>query len=430
MAEADIPTWAGDLPGVPEDGGEVAWSGPRSWWGGPLDVEGLALGSTAAAGRAIAAVTRRAVSFDSAGAAGWFGSFSALRVDGRPLAAFAPLSGFFRAADGWVRTHANYPHHERALLAALRAGDRDEARAAMRRLPALDIERAAFEAGGLAVAVREPGVFPLAPDDAWIRLTHLGEGRRFEPAPGARPLAGLRVLDLTRVLAGPSATRLLGALGADVLRVDPPHLPEPPDQHLDTGFSKRSAVAAFGDGIEELLPGAHLVVLGYRLDRLAIHGMDPESLRERHPHLAVVSLDAWGEAPGWRGRRGFDSLVQAATGIAHAYGRDTEEGWRPGALPVQALDMATGLGMAAAGIALAASGRSGWAHLSLIGAARELLALGVGPGDPAPLKVPLREIDSDEGRLTYAPPPFRIEGEAVTYSSPPQRYGSAELAWL
>ncbi|MGV9768715.1 CoA transferase [Microbacterium sp. NPDC003461] len=430
MAHDGILAMGGDLLARLHGGGEVAWSGPRAWWGGPLDVEGLALGATDAAARALAALMGETVSVDSAGVAGWFGSFPLLRVDGRALTGFAPLSGFFEAGDGWVRTHANYPHHERALLAALGARDGDEARVAMRGLPALEIERAAFEAGGLAVAVREPGDFAGGAEGEWIRLSHLGEGRPFDPAPGPRPLAGLRVLDLTRVLAGPSATRLLGALGADVLRVDPLHLPEPLDQHLDTGFAKRSAVAAFGEGVERLLADAHVVALGYRIERLARHGMDPESLRERHPHLAVVSLDAWGDAPGWSGRRGFDSLVQAATGIARVYGRDTGDGWRPGALPVQALDMATGLGMAAAAIALAASGRGGWAHLSLLGAARRLLALGAGPPDPAALDIPLRTTDSPYGRLTYAPPPFRIAGEAVDYASAPQRYGSAGLAWL
>ncbi|MYR64088.1 hypothetical protein GTY54_50435, partial [Streptomyces sp. SID625] len=161
------------------------------------------------------------------------------------------------------------------------------------------------------------------------------------------PAAGVRVLDLTRVIAGPVATRTLALLGADVLRVDPPHLPELADQHADTGFGKRSAAldpATDRAAFEELLAGADVVVTGYRPGALDRFGLSPEALAERRPALVVAELSAWGAYGPWARRRGFDSLVQVATGIAAVEGGDG----RPGALPAQALDHGTGYLLAAA----------------------------------------------------------------------------------
>ncbi|MBP2436451.1 CoA transferase [Microbacterium amylolyticum] len=405
--------------------------GPLTWWGGPLNVEGLALSATHAFGSVLAGLmgTRHTISFDSARVAAWFGSFSHLRVDGEPLSAFAPLSGFFASSDGWVRTHANYPHHERALLRALDVEDGPSAAAAMRLMTSAQIEEAAQETGAIAVAVRQPGQVRSASGD-WIEISEVGSARAFRPGDGA-PLTGLRVLDLSRVIAGPSASRLLGALGADVLRIDPPHLPELTSHHLDTGFAKRTAVvdlADEGDRVRSLVDRADVVFLGYRLSSLERTGFGPEAIAERHPHVAVVSLDAWGEIPGWSGRRGFDSVVQAATGISHLYGTETDDGWRPGALPVQALDMATGLGMAAAALALA--GRGGRAHLSLARTARFLIDGGAAPAAPEDVLLTLRDMESAYGLLTYAPVPISIDGVAVDYPAPPLPYGDGEPVWM
>jgi crotonobetainyl-CoA:carnitine CoA-transferase CaiB-like acyl-CoA transferase len=137
----------------------------------------------------------------------------------------------------------------------------------------------------------------------------------------ARPRAPRRprVLDLTRVIAGPVATRTLAAHGADVLRLDPPDRPEIPLRYWDTLPGKRSAQLDLGSagGLgEELLAGADVVVLGYRPGALDRFGLSPDALAERHPGLVVVTLSAWGNHGAWASRRGFDSLVQAACGIA------------------------------------------------------------------------------------------------------------------
>ncbi len=212
---------------------------------------------------------------------GAFRSDRLVRLDGRAPVTFAPLSGFWRAADGWVRTHANYPHHRARLLGALglpQDAGPSELAAVLAGRDAAATEEAVYAAGGLAVAVRDRDTWARHPQGVAAAAQPLA-GRR-PLAPGGAPLpppgrepgyaaAGLRVLDLTRVLAGPVATRTLALLGAEVLRLDAPWLPESQDALDDTGMGKRSARldlatadgrAAFG----RLLERADVVVTGYR----------------------------------------------------------------------------------------------------------------------------------------------------------------------
>ncbi|AKZ54945.1 hypothetical protein SAM23877_1896 [Streptomyces ambofaciens ATCC 23877] len=301
------------------------------------------------------------VRVDDGAVAAAFTSERHLRVGGREPVAFAPLSRLWRTADGWVRTHANYPHHRERLLAALGApGDVDALEAMLAGRSAAEVEESVYAAGGLAVALRTPGQWAASGQGAAVARRPLVERGRLDasparvlssPAPRSPsasllPAAGLRVLDLTRVIAGPVATRVLALLGADVLRVDPPGMPELPDQHADTGFGKRSAtldLAARQDVFEDLLGSADVVVTGYRPGALDRFGLSPEALAERRPGLVVAQLSAWGAYGPWARRRGFDSLVQVATGIAAIEGA----AGRPGALPAQALDHGTGYLLAA-----------------------------------------------------------------------------------
>ncbi|MFI9148817.1 CoA transferase [Streptomyces sp. NPDC053367] len=361
-----------------------------------------------------------------------------LLVDGRAPATFAPLSRFWRASDGWVRTHANYPHHKERLLSVLGVPD-DHARvaAALAKRPAREIEESVYAAGGLAVAVRTPEQWTAAPGPL-VERKRLGAAHaRALPPPAGTPLlpaAGVRVLDLTRVIAGPVATRTLALLGADVLRVDPPGLPELPDQHADTGFGKRSTVLDVRSGrFAELLRGADVVVTGYRpgaLDRL---GLSPAELTARRPGLVVVQLSAWGTDGPWGGRRGFDSLVQAATGIAAVEGSPG----RPGALPAQALDHGTGYLLAAAVLrALTERSYDGGGRLLRLSLARTAawLLAGRAPARESgePYDGPelwLTESDSPLGRLRYARTPVRFAGGPVDWARPPGPWGADAARW-
>ncbi|MGW8377455.1 CoA transferase [Streptomyces sp. ODS28] len=409
------------------------------------------------------------VTVDDGAVAAAFTSERHLRIDGRETVNFAPLSRFWRTADGWVRTHANYPHHRALLLAALAVPERGEAdevlahrvAAQLVQRKAEEVEQAVFARGGLAVAVRSREAWDRHPQGVAASSRPLlsvdaldgAEPLPFAPTAGntlALPLAGVRVLDLTRVTAGPVATRTLALLGADVLRIDPPKYPEFAEAHADTGFGKRSVSLELDSRagqarFEELLGSAHVVVTAYRPGALDRFGLAPESLADRRPGLVVGQISAWGGYGPWHRRRGFDSLVQAATGIAKAE-EDTESGV-PGALPAQALDHGSGYLLAAAvmrSLTEQQEGRAGSrvVRLALAQTAHWLLhghGLPGGrteAGDAAPAAEPpydpadwMAECDSPLGRLRHVVSPVRYEGAPERWAHPPGVLGGDAVEW-
>jgi crotonobetainyl-CoA:carnitine CoA-transferase CaiB-like acyl-CoA transferase len=398
-------------------------------------------GVSAASAAAAALAGAPAVRLDPDRIALAYGSEKRLLVDRQHPEAFAALSGFFRAADGWVRTHGNYPHHAGALRHGLGLGEsatRDDVAAALQRLPADDAAARVTAAGGLCVVVaaEDPAL------DARLRARPLIEVRPIDTAPAGAvptgspdaPLRGIRVLDLTRVIAGPVGTRTLALLGADVLRIDPPGLPEIAAQHLDTGHGKRSALLdlATPEGrarFDELLGTADVEALGYRASSLARIGLSPNALLRRRPGLVVAQHTAWADPD----RRGFDSLVQAACGIALVEGAADA----PGARPAQALDHTTGY-LLAAGVmaALARRGAEGGSWLvatslrrvaaELLGMPRRAAAAAATPVDPAPH---LQEFDVAGSRVTTVGPAVAYVGGPTAF--PPLRpWGGDRAAWL
>jgi hypothetical protein len=312
---------------------------------------------------------------------------------------------------------------------------------------ARNIEDALAAAGGIGVAVRSAAEWRAEPQaaavdaDPLVRWRSLGAsgGRSLERAPTAPllPMTGLRVLDLTRVIAGPVATRTFALLGADVLRVDSPRLPEISWQYVDTGMGKRSTLLDLEDSsdrrtFEELLASADVVVTGYRPGALAAYGLDPDGLATRLPGLVVASLSAWGDSGPWGDRRGFDSIVQGATGIAMA---ESADGAMPGALPAQALDHATGYLLAAAVMhalcrQLAGEGAV-HVQMSLVRTAHWLLD-GQRPGAPGALPAVddiLRERQTASGLLRYPPPAVQLAGGPDDWTSIGGRWGTDPPSW-
>ncbi|MDG6103401.1 CoA transferase [Dactylosporangium aurantiacum] len=407
----------------------------------PLAVAGCATAAVArcldaAADLAEARTGRRpAVALDTGHVAAAVRAEALLRDPaGAGVGGFAPLSRLWPAADGWVRTHANYPWHRAALLAALGTDEAGVA-AAIEARPAEEVERLVYGAGGLAVAAREPGRWPdPEPDAPLVCMTPLPGTARPLAAAGPLPASGIRVLDLTRVIAGPAGTRMLGALGADVLRVDDPARPELPMHAVDGVVGKASTVLDAGtpaglDTLHRLLAGADVLVTGYRPGALRRFGLDPDQVADRHPGTVVVTLSAWGTTGPWGARRGFDSLVQVATGIAR---RMRDGTGRPGALPCQLLDHATGY-LAAAGAlaALAGRARTGAAahvEVSLARTARWLLDT---PADPAaPDDTPVAPYLAPLGNgWTGVRPPGTLDGAPLTWPHLPPSYGTAAAAW-
>lgn len=427
---------------------------PRRWWTGPFDVERLAwsaVGRARDAAAELAAARGLGLAVDTTPelVAASFSAIEHLRIDGRTPRPWGEFSGFFAAGDGWVRLHGNYPHHAEVLRRVFGAQDRAGLERESARRDAAEIEEEVTDAGGIAARVRtrqEWAAHPQAQAQQsaeWVNVTDRGArpalpgfgGGGTAPAaavtdpcgPASSLLAGVRVLDLTRVIAGPSGTQLLACLGADVLRIDPPHRPELGDQHLSTGMGKRSALLDLRRGSEqlrELAARADVIVCGYRPGALAPLGFGVEELEHFAPRAVIVTLSAWGETGPWGHRAGFDSIVQAATGIA----TDCGMAERPGALPVQALDHATGQLLAAHVMGSLARARATTLRLSLLGAARALLAMPSPPAEaPATLEVPSVRAAAAGKVLDAVPPPLRVEGASI--ERPIGEYGAADLRW-
>lgn len=379
-------------------------------------------------------------------------------LDGRTPELWDPLAGLYRCgprdAPGWLRLHTNFAHHRDGVLRLLnlQAGPgtpRETVAAALAGWSALDFEAAAAEAGLVVAALRRFEEWDAHPQGAVVAsrplvdLERIGDASSLPWPPlaaDARPLTGLRVLDLTRVLAGPVGCRTLAAYGADVMLVNSPHLPNI-EAIADTSRGKRSAFAdlhtpAGRSGFEAVLHGAHVSVQGYRPGAITALGFGPESIARLRPGIVMVSLSAYGDTGPWARRRGFDSLVQAATGfnLAEQEAFGTAE---PRPLPVQILDMATGFliafGAQAALLRQQAEGGSWHVRLSLARTGLWLRQLGRVAGDST-----VRALDqaggmetssSGWGELSAARHAGRLQGTPAAYvrrSVPP---GTDPLAW-
>jgi hypothetical protein len=349
---------------VPDD---LTMTGPHGLLPSVYDVSGLAGASVAVGLAAIAELAglrtgRPAprVRIDRRQACALFRSERYVAPVGWELpAVWDPIAGDYATRDGFIRLHTNYPHHRAAALAVLGvAASREAVAAAVRSCDAEALEQAVVDAGGCAAAMRSPSAFARHPQGVALAgepLVAVEERPGRIALPGARddrPLAGIRVLDLTRVIAGPICTRLLAAYGADVLRVDPPGFEEVGALVTETTVGKRRAfldlrVARDRARFEALLGEAHLLVHGLRNGALEALDYSRDSLAGINPALSIVREDAYGWSGPWAGRRGFDSLVQMSAGIAQR-GMEAVGAAGPRPLPAQALDHATGYLMAAA----------------------------------------------------------------------------------
>ncbi|MEJ8810108.1 CoA transferase [Variovorax ureilyticus] len=300
--------------------------------------------------------TRQEVAVDMLHAAlectAWFS------IDGRVPDLWDAFSGLYRAADGWVRIHANFAHHREGALRLLGldpvTAQRTDAEAAMRSWRAIDFEDAAAARGLVATAMRTFDEWDATPQGRAIASQPLFTIDRIGDAPPARlppleandrPLSGVRVLDLTRILAGPVGGRALAAYGADVMLVNSPKLPNV-EAIADTSRGKLSAhvdlqTEAGRAALSHLLTDGHVFVQGYRPGGIEALGFGAIDTARMRPGIVHVSLTAYGTQGPWASRRGFDSLVQTAMGFNHAEG-EAAGGGKPRPLPMQILDEATG----------------------------------------------------------------------------------------
>jgi crotonobetainyl-CoA:carnitine CoA-transferase CaiB-like acyl-CoA transferase len=317
--------------------------------------------SIAAAGLAAAEFHRRRggpaqrVHVDMRHAAIEFRSERYLRVNGAaPGTLWDPLAGLYTTGDaGRVRLHTNFAHHREAVVALL--GCEPVREAVQRRLlawKAVEFETAAIEQGGAVAAMRSPGEWDAHPQAQALasipvlQIEKIAEAPPRPLRPGPRPLSGLRVLDLTRIIAGPVAGRTLAAHGAEVMLISSPQLPFVDWLVKDTGRGKLSAFLDLKtpEGratLAALVSEADLFLQAYRPGALDGLGFTPTRVADLRPGIIYGSLCAYGHVGPWAGRRGFDSLVQTATGFNRAEGEAAGiEGGKE--LPCQALDHATG----------------------------------------------------------------------------------------
>lgn len=297
----------------------------------------------------------------------WFGG--SIRPEGWSLpAAWDSLAGDYKTLDGWIKLHTNAPHHRDAALRALGLINRpnlDKQTVAeeVKKLGKNCLEQQVIAEGGCAAAMRSTTDWLAHPQGQALQnepLIHWHAGAQESTSnpsswsPGKTyPLRGVRVLDLTRVLAGPVATRFLARYGAQVLRIDPPSWSEPgvvPEVTLGKRCAELNLKTTKDRQVfESLLRQADIVIHGYRPGALRSLGYGYEQRVGINPNLIDVSLCAYGWSGPWAKRRGFDSLVQMSCGIAH-HGMQSAKTDVPSPLPVQALDHATGYLMAAAAL--------------------------------------------------------------------------------
>ncbi len=341
-------TGAGDLPSV-------------------FRVSDLAAASMAAVGQGVAELCATLghgtpdVSVNTRLASLWF-SFSIAPQGWDLPPAWDDLAGDYRAADGWIKLHTNAPHHRAAAIRVLGCAEtREDVARGVAGWQAAELEAAVVAEGGVAAEMRSADAWAQHPQGRAVAAEPLvswgeqreGSVRDWGGTPD-RPLQGLRVLDLTRILAGPVATRALAGFGAEVLRIDPVDWDEPslaPDITLGIRCAPLDLRTKEGrTQFAALLREADVLVHGYRPDALERLGLGAAWRHAQAPHVIEASLCAYGWTGPWAKRRGYDSLVQMSSGIAAAgmarLGRD-----KPTRLPVQALDHATGYLIAASVLA-------------------------------------------------------------------------------
>jgi crotonobetainyl-CoA:carnitine CoA-transferase CaiB-like acyl-CoA transferase len=378
-----------------------------------------------------------------------------LRIDDRPPPALRdPVTGFYETRDGrWIQLHTNFAHHLQGVLKVLGCeNDRAVVAAAIRGWDGATLDQTLADAGLCAALIRTSDEWAALDQAKAVAGLPLFEIERIGDAPlepprrdGAdRPLAGARVLDLSRIIAGPVAGRALAQHGAEVLIINGPHLPNIAPLVIDNGRGKRSAVvdlrdAAGHETLRGLAGDADVFLQAYRPGALAARGFGPEELARVRPGIVYVSVSAYGHEGPWAQRRGFDSLVQSASGIAST--EQQAAGWgEPKHLPCQALDHATGylaaFGAMAALARRANEGGSWHVRVSLAQTGRWLQSFGLLPdGWKAPevsfddVRDCLATVQSEFGHVLGVLPAEDLEETPAFFALPPARIGAHEAKW-
>jgi len=401
---------------------------------------------------------RQAIAVDTRQATASLRSGRYLKINGETVSsAFDPIMGNYPAKNGrWSYLHCNFPNHRAAALKVLGVPEEYEAvRKAVAKWDALELEEAIIAAKGAGGMVRTMEEWAQHPQAAAVASLPLMEIIKIgdsppEPLPeGDRPLSGIRVLDLTRVIAGPTCARTLAEHGADVLKISAEHLPSLGRQEYDTGHGKLSAYLDLREEkYREILRGlvreADIFSQGYRPGTLANRGFSPETLAQMRPGIVAISLSAFGHVGPWASRRGFDTVIQTVSGITSRQG-ELFPGEEPGPqfYPVSAIDFLTGYLMAfGAMVALARRAREGgswFVRISLAQVGRWLVQRGQVPEadlgnvpkefTPAELERWSMISDTPSGRLQHLAPVLRLPETPPRWARTTVPLGYHEPVW-
>lgn len=375
-----------------------------------------------------------------------------VRIDGKAPDKWGAVTGYFRCRDGaYVYLHGQFPHLKAGLLdlfgvveyrakmaEAVAQWTADEAEAAgqARGLCVLKVrDRAEWQAHDQCAALSRKPLVAMAP---------LGKSKALPPASDL-PLSGIRVLDLSRVIAGPMAGRALAELGADVIRISAPDLPSLEPLVIDTGFGKRAAFADIRTdegraALTGLIRGADILIDGFRPGALAAKGFSADAMMAANPSLTIIDLSAFSNVGPWAGRRGYDSYVQAGIGLT----APETKGEAPVRLSTQPLDYLTGALCAFGGVlSLLLRPNTGSRHVEMSLARTGMWVSEMAdalPPEPSPsaenatfgkLKADglIRKMTSDFGEVMALAPPYGFNGERIGWRSPPCRLGSSAPTW-
>lgn len=383
-------------------------------------------------------------------------------LDGKKLPSpFGTIGGLHKTADGHVRMHDGFPHHRANALKVLGLEpdvSREEVVKKMLEWKSVVLESAAFEKEAVVVALRsldEWDALPQAEAVPDLPVTLRKIKRTDSPHPPAlyprlpdTCLQGIRVIELSRVIAAPVAGRTLAAHGADVIWVTSPTLPNQPELDIDTARGKRTVQLNIKNPegkaqLLRLIRTADVFISSYRPGSLAAQGFSPEELAKTNPSLVVATLNAWGENGPWAGNRGFDSLVQAASGINVAEAERHGHGKASRVLPCQALDHGSGY-LLATGIIAALykryfHGGVYEVHVSLAGTMKYLRSLGRMPeesdmerrGFPEGVSLDryMETRHTEFGELKAITHSASISGVKVGYKTMPKHLGSDDPVW-
>lgn len=444
------------LPESAADGVEIDGADPVF----PLRYRVVAPGAAAIAATGLAAADlwmlktgrRQQVRVNARAAAAALRSSRYLKIDGaRPEEEAEKITGFYQLRDGrWMYLHCNFFNLRDRNLAVLGApAKRDAVARAVATWDGIELENAIFAAGGCGGYVRSEEEWRALPQMHAVEQLPLLEIIRIGDAPpqalpsGGRPLAGVRVLDLTRVLAGPTCARTLAEHGADVLRVTRKDLADSGLSDFDTGIGKLSAHIdlrnpAEAANMRALVRESDVFSQSYRPGALARHGLSPQEVAQLRPGIVYVTLSAWGHVGPWSNRRGYDTVVQSANGLAY-----TGPNERPAFLPVSAQDYIAGYLLAfGAMVALGRRAREGGSWLvraSLAGAGHWIRQHGLlEPSEYShlPKELPEAELqslltqhDSPAGRITHLAPAVQMSETPARWTRPAVPLGYHQPVW-